>query len=150
MPNHSHRLPEPTMPENELIRAADALPELTSGLRSSTMVLCQAHFAQAQRVRRIKAATATVLVASFAIAVFALVTSPSAVDSQPMADDSGGATAVEDQPAFPVSPGESTGTSDTFAVGISGDKNELRRIDGKIEELQQRMLKAKMLPSLGF
>lgn len=154
MSNHPHRLPEPTMPENELIRAADTLPELSSGLRSSTMVLCRTHMAKSQRVRRIKAATASILVASLAVVVFTLATSPSEVDNQPVVEDSGsvpsGSSQREASAPISVSPGESPGTSDSLAVGLPGNKMELRRIDGKIDELQQRMLKAKMLPGLDF
>jgi hypothetical protein len=128
MSNHFHRLPEPTLAENELIRAADMLPELSSGLRSSTMVLCQTQVARAQRARRIKVATAMVLIASVAVAVFALVTLPSAVDNQPIAEEFGGVPEVGSEPLvttpLPVSPGESSGTSSTFAVGIPGNKNE--------------------------
>jgi|GEM_PF-2222570 len=142
------------MPENELIRAAEVLPELSSGLRSSTMVLCQTQFARAQRIRRIKITTTTVLAASLAFAVFAVVMSPGDVDSQPIVNESDGAPEQTVQPVSPapyhVSPGESPRTSEGLAVGLPGNKDELKRIDGKIDELQQRMMKAKMLPNLGL
>jgi len=142
------------MPENELIRAADSLPELSSGLRSSTMVLCQNQFARAQRIYRVRLATAGVLVASFLVAVVVFATSPSGVGTQPIADDSRDVPAEDNQLVSPgehfVSPGASVGTSGGLAIGLPGDKVEMRNIDGKIDELQQRMLKAKMLPSLGF
>jgi hypothetical protein len=118
------------------------------------MVLCRTQYARSQRLRRVKAVTATALAASLAFAVYALLTSPSEVDSQPIAADAESATdaaVVPVTPApYPASAGDRSRASDGLAFGLPGNKDELRRIDGKIEELQQRMLKAKMLPNIGL
>jgi len=74
MSSIKHRLPEPSLPENELIRAADSLPELSSGLRSSTITLCEVQYVRGRRIRVVKSAGAVLLATCVVAGIYVTVT----------------------------------------------------------------------------
>jgi len=51
-------------------------------------------------------------------------------------------------PTIPHSPGRTSGRASAIAVGDPGRTAELNSIDGTIEELGNRMLKANLIPGM--
>jgi len=145
MSSIKHRLPEPSLPENELIRAADSLPELSSGLRSSTIKLCQVEYVRGRRIRIAKTSGAVLLATCVVAGIYVTVTQPSQIARQQIVQEP---VASPVAPTIPHSPGQSSGRASTIAIGDSGTSTELNSIDGTIEELGNRMLKANLIPGM--
>ena len=52
--HHNHQIPEPSLPETELIRNSAPMPELSAGFRARVMAECSVSIASAARIRRWK------------------------------------------------------------------------------------------------
>ncbi|MCA9061984.1 MAG: hypothetical protein KDA81_07095 [Planctomycetaceae bacterium] len=144
---HRHlNLPEPTLPEHELIRAAMPMPELSSGFRSRVMKDCSTSIVIARRNFRWK--VAAVLAAVCCLAVTLSFVLPPNSESSPD---------VVEQPEPTLTPGMSLGSHglavDQSHNGPSGGgemDSERRDINEILDELKgrQRMFDASMLPRL--
>jgi len=147
MSSQHHRLPEPSLPENDLIRAADTLPELSSGLRSATLVVCHTHLRRAQRIRQWKMVVITTVAASAAIAVWTLFAISPPETPQPMAQES-----VAPSPTSGWSSPSKPKTGSAISLGTPGSTNavgEIEMIDNTIEEIHrrtQKLMDAGMIP----
>lgn len=142
MTNSSHhRIPEPSFPEHDLIQAADQLPELSSGLRSSTLVACDQQIRHVRRINRLRYTAVGVLALTFVLGVGAMMSisaeSPaSAVVEEPIAAST--ETPLPLNSPGTRSPGESPPSSGTMmSIGNSNSSTELEGIDRKIEALQR-------------
>lgn len=152
MSSHHPRIPEPDLPESELIRAADSLPKLSSGLRSSTLALCGAQVRRTQRVRRAKIASVAVIAASAVFAVWALFAPGAGESAAPMADDD---RTPQIGPAWssPADPGSGPDAAGVISFGAprqSPQPAEPDNTDRSIERLHQRaqdVMDAGLVPS---
>ena len=132
--------PEPTFPENELIRAADALPELSSGLRSATLVGCQTQILRAKRFRQLKMTSIAVVAASAVFAVWSVIATSTDGSHQPLVQDSN-ELAPTGSRTFTPSSNASTGS--VFAAGSPSVQSEQQMIDESIEDITRRAQKVK-------
>ncbi len=145
-------LPDPLLPEHELIRAADELPELSPSLRSATLLVCDGHIRRARRVRRLRRTAIVLAVVGCTVAVLIS-------RQQPPPDDPAHSPVAEERPA-PVrvlrpSPGRvgSPGSpGKVFSVdGTSSQDAEQLQISRDIEALRNRsrsLINGSFLPFL--
>lgn len=152
MSSQNPRIPEPDLPESELIRAADSLPKLSSGLRSSTLVLCAAQVRRTQQIRRVKIASVAVVAASAVFAVWALFAPATSGPDSPMVEDD---RTPQTNPAWtsPADPGAGTEAAGVISFGAprqSSPSSDVDNADRSIERLHKRaqdVMDAGLVPS---
>lgn len=148
MSRHRQRIPEPILPEHELIRAAGTLPELSSGLRAATLTGCQAYVLRAQRLRRLKIASSAAVAASVIIAATVMYATSTDGDPQPIVHDTVPPAAAEAETLTQTTSTPSTSTPSTsvqpgaiVTMGNPGGRSEQEMIEETIEDVNRRAQK---------
>lgn len=133
---HENRLPEPSPPETELINAANALPELSTGIRNATLNACGVQIRRARRIRMAKAASILVIVASAVFAIGALSMAPEESEWRPMIGE------TPQQQTVPRSPGHMPMQPDGSGVAIGKPKPAGNLVEQEtneaVDEFQKR------------
>jgi hypothetical protein len=136
-------LPEPSLPEHQLIRDSAPLPKLSSGFRARVMSECTVSILHAKRVRRWKIGGTVAAVCILSLLLMLAVPNP-AVDEPNIV------TPEPPQISVPqLSPSSYSGAGETPP---SGSRNAVQKDDSRqiLDDLQQRqqMFDANMLPLL--
>lgn len=150
MSSDHQRLSEPSLPEYELIRAADSMPELTPELRSATLMVCQTRILRARKLHRFRIASLAVVAASAVFVVWSMFTISPSADQQPLAQDP--ADHSETGPGlWRATTGFVRQTGAVLSLGDPGRNSTQKIIDGAIENINRRaqdLLDAGIIPGL--
>lgn len=130
-----NRLPEPSPPETELINAANALPELSAGFRSTTLNTCGVQIRRARRIRIAKAASILIIVASAVFAIGALSMAPEESEWRPMIGD------APQQQTVPRSPGQMTMPPDSSGVAVGNPRPAGNIVEQETNEAVEKFQK---------
>ena len=139
--SHQH-IPEPSFPEHDLIRSADQLPELSSGLRSTTLLTCEQQIYRVRRMKRLQYTAAGVLALTLVLGVSAILSISTEAPSSAVVEQPASAPPSTPHTTSPYrlrSPGETGAPSKTvISLGNNSTNTELEAIDKRIEDLQRR------------
>jgi hypothetical protein len=142
MTEFDRNLPQPSLPEHELLRQAAPSPVLSDGFRDSVMSQCHTSIRQAQRSFRIKVAASTVAAcALLALAWTGMSSSTSTVPE--VADEPPTETPYYDS-QYPDYPNPRIGTPDPSRGSLAIDKSkplpdsENKQMEQLMEQLRDR------------
>lgn len=80
MTNHPHSIPEPVLPEHQLLADAAPTVELSAGFRSKVMTECAASYALAQKIFYAKVIATVLLVICAVVGTYVLLNRPAGFD----------------------------------------------------------------------
>lgn len=124
------RLPEPTLSETELIRAADTLPELSTALRSRTFLRCQEQVVCPRNRHRFRLVSAAGLVVSAVFAILYVCLAMVAEGPLPSVHVSDGAPSTKVRPWLS---GSDQDAGPVISLGNHGMIPEERKANGVID-----------------
>jgi hypothetical protein len=141
----SHRnLPEPDLPEHQLIRSVNTLPTLSSGLKQRVMAGCDQQMILATRQYRVRVVTSVLAACCLLIGLCRWIMAPSPAPARPQSD------AVTESPA--VKPGPSS-TGGSLRYDESEDESSSSSSSIAADQvhpepaLQKRELQKQRLPA---
>lgn len=150
MTSRNLNLPEPFLPEHDLIRSAAPMPELSPGFRNRVLDECSAGILHARRVFRVKVGAAVVAVCCLVVLCAVLLPTENSAP-QPVAEESVSPTTPNSH-----SPGGSIGLPSSSGLAVdearpsSNGDTDRSQMNELIEELKgrQQIFNAGMLPRL--
>ena len=144
-------IPEPALPEHELIRDAAPMPELSAGFKSRVLAECGTSIVAARRAFRLKVAGSFGAVCCLSL-LFCLSlpmddTPDQQITVQPPAPQPVSPQSVSPGVSFGMAPGESRMAVDAPkpAVSKESDSSQMNQIIEQLNDRQQ-MFNANMLP----
>ncbi len=144
-------IPEPALPEHELIRHSAPMPEFSAGFKSRVLAECGTSIVAARRAFRLKVAGSFGAVCClgllFCVSLPMDDTPERQITAQPQAPQPVSPQSVSPGVSFGMPPGESRMAVDAPKPGVSkeSDSSQMNQIIEQLNDRQQ-MFNANMLP----